>query len=240
MKYLKGIKKMGNYFENYIIFDDLVSMIIELCFDSYSVIRIKSVKILSLFLLNFLKNDKNYENIKNNYNSENSENSSNSEKDNIDYKQHSIGILNDFGTCLNYHYRLLFIYLCKKIITNEIIFKEYAFELFNNLSYDKVMNVRYTLASFLKTIWNKNKCEYEWIKKDEKMIEIVYRLQNDKENEIKNCLEKIEIDNDKIKNKKNEFEKKDVNENFKSEFKELKKIFDYSPFLGKSWIKQSK
>ena len=240
MKYLKGIKKMGNYFENYIIFDDLVSMIIELCFDSYSVIRIKSVKILSLFLLNFLKNDKNYENMKNNYNSENSENSSNSEKDNIDYKQHSISILNDFGTCLNYHYRLLFIYLCKKIITNEIIFKEYAFELFNNLSYDKVMNVRYTLASFLKTIWNKNKREYEWIKKDEKMTEIVYRLQNDKENEIKKCLEKIEIDNDKIKNKKNESEKKDVNKNFKSEFKELKKIFDYSPFLGKSWIKQSK
>ena len=72
------------------------------------------------------------------------------------------------------------------------------------------------------------------------MIEIVYRLQNDKENEIKKCLEKIEIDSDKIKNKKNEFEKKDVNKNFKSEFKELKKIFDYSPFLGKSWIKQSK
>ena len=240
MKYLKGIKKMGNYFENYIIFDDLVSMIIEMCFDSFNAIRIKAVKILSFFLLNFLKSENKNSDIRNNYNSENSENSSNSEKESLDYKQNSICILKEFATCLNYHYRQLFIYLCKKIITNEKVFMEYAFDFFNNLSYDKVMNVRYTLSSFIAKIWNKKKSEYEWIKTNEKMIEIVYRLQNDKEFEIKKCLEKIEIDSEKIKNKNEALDIKDVNKIFKNEFKELKTIFDYTPILNKSWLKKNK
>ena len=75
LKYLKGIIRMGNFFENYVIFDELVGMLIEMCFDSYNVIRIKSIKILSLFLLKFLLMENKNSDIKNNYNSENSENS---------------------------------------------------------------------------------------------------------------------------------------------------------------------
>ena len=187
-----------------------------------------------------MKSENKNSDIRNNYNSENSENSSNSEKESLDYKQNSICILKEFATCLNYHYRQLFIYLCKKIITNEKVFMEYAFDFFNNLSYDKVMNVRYTLSSFIAKIWNKKKSEYEWIKTNEKMIEIVYRLQNDKEFEIKKCLEKIEIDSEKIKNKNEALDIKDVNKIFKNEFKELKTIFDYTPILNKSWLKKSK
>ena len=243
LKYLKGIKTMGNFFENYIIFDDLIGMLIELCFDPYYIIRIKSVKILSLFLLKFLliennNTDKNVNN-KDNYNSENSENSSNSDKENIDFKQNAIIILNNFSTCKHYHYRQLFIYLCKKIIMNKKIFIEYVYELFNNLSYDKVFNVRYTLALFINMIWNKNKNEYEWFKKDEKIIEIIYRLKNDKEIEIKNLMEKIEIDVNKIKNKENILKIKDVNKNFVNEFKDFKQMFDYVPILGKTWINKS-
>ena len=242
LKYLKGIKRMGNFFENYVIFDDLVGMLIEMCFDSYNVIRIKSVKILSLFLLKFLlmenKNTDKYENIKNNYNSENSENSENSDKDSIDYKQNAIIILNNFAKCNHYHYRQLFIYLCKKIMTNEKIFKEYALDLFYNLSYDKIINVRYTLASFISIIWNKNKKEYEWIKSNEKMIEIIYKLKNDNGNEVKKCFDNIEINMDLIKEKGKILEEKNVNFKFINEFNDFKKLFDYVPILGKSWLKK--
>ena len=238
LKYLKGIKRMGNFFENYVIFDDLVGMLIEMCFDSYNVIRIKSVKILSLFLLKFLLLENKISDIKNNYNSENSENSENSDKDSVDYRQNAIIILNNFATCCHYHYRQLFIYLCKKIMTNEKIFKEYALELFYDLSYDNIINVRYTLASFINTIWNKNKKEYEWIKSNEIIAEIIYRLKNDNGSEVKNCVEKININMDLIEDKEKVLEDNDVNIKFLNEFSEFKKLFDYVPFLGKSWIKK--
>ena len=214
INYVKGIKEMGELFDIDIIFKDLVRMLLEMCFDSFNVIRIKAAKTLSLFLLKFL-----------------------SMEDNESYKQNAIKILNNFGMCKHYHYRQLFVYLCKKIITNETIFKEYGYNLLKDLSYDKVINTRYTLSSFLSKIWNKNKKEYDWIKKDEKIIEIIYRLKNDKESEVKKCVENIEINMDKI-DKQKVLEKINVNDKFINEFKDFKDIFQFEPFLGKTWIKE--
>ena len=214
INYVKGIKEMGELFDIDIIFKDLVRMLLEMCFDSFNVIRIKAAKTLSLFLLKFL-----------------------SMEDNEIYKQNAIKILNNFGMCKHYHYRQLFVYLCKKIITNETIFKEYGYNLLKDLSYDKVINTRYTLSSFLSKIWNKNKKEYDWIKKDEKIIEIIYRLKNDKESEVKKCVENIEINMDKI-DKQKVLEKINVNDKFINEFKDFKDIFQFEPFLGKTWIKE--
>ena len=216
INYVKGIKEMGELFDIDIIFKDLVRMLLEMCFDTFNVIRIKAAKTLSLFLLKFLS-------------MENNEN----------YKQNAIKILNNFGMCKHYHYRQLFVYLCKKIITNETIFKEYGYNLLNDLSYDKVINTRYTLISFLSKIWGKNKKEYDWIKNDEKIIEIIYRLKNDKENEVKKCAENIEINIAKIDEKKI-LEKIKVNDKFESEFRDFKDIFQFEPFLGKTWIKEKK
>ena len=237
LNYLRGIKKMGGFFENNVVFDDLVSMIIQLCFDPHNVIRIKSAKILSIYLLNFLLLDNKIND--NNNNSENNGNSSMNKRD-VDFRQNAIIILKNFATCGHYHYRQLFIYLCKRIITNEKIFKEYAYDLFNDLSYDKIINVRYTLSSFLNIIWNKNKKEYEWIKKDEEILEIIYRLKNDKDDEVKKCLEKVEINADNLKDKDKALKVKEVNKAFISEFQDFKKMFNYVPFLGKSWIKKNK
>jgi hypothetical protein len=233
INYLEGIKKLGNFFENDIVFDDLVGMLIELCFDPYNVIRKKSAKILSIYLLKFLLLDKNND-PKKDYNSEGSENSSEKE---VDFKQNSILILNNFATCTHFHYRQLFFDLCKKIIKNEKKFKDYAFNLFNDLSYDKIVNVRYSLSSFINKIWNKNKKEYEWIKNNNEMIEIIYRLKNDKNDEVKKCLEKIDINEENIEDKEKVLEVKEVNSKFINEFQDFKKIFDYEPFLGKSWTK---
>ena len=229
LKYLKGIKTMGNNFNNSIIFEDLIGMIIEMCFDPLNIIRKKSIKILSLFILKFLL-----------INSEKSDNSEFVEKESIDYKKSAIIVLKNFATCKNFHYRQLFVYLCKKIIANEKIFKEYAFEFFIDLSYDKIFNVRYTLASFINKIWNKNKDKYKWIHENEKMIEIIYRLKNDKENEVKNAVEKIDINIDKIENKEKILEIKKVNKKFNNDFREFKTIFGFKPSIWKSWIKKGK
>ena len=214
--YAKGIKQMGELFDIDIMFKVLVKMLIEMCFDPFNVIRIKAAKTLSIFLLKFLL-------LENNDN----------------YKQNAINILNDFGRCKHYHYRQIFIYLCKKIITNEKIFKEYGYDLLNDLSFDKINNTRYTLSKFLSYIWNKNKKEYEWIKNDEKIIEIIFRLKNDKENEIKKCVENIEINTDKIDSQK-VLEKINVNDKFINEFKDFKDIFNYESFLGKTWLNKEK
>ena len=214
--YAKGIKQMGELFDIDIMFKVLVKMLIEMCFDPFNVIRIKAAKTLSIFLLKFLL-------LENNDN----------------YKQNAINILNDFGRCKHYHYRQIFIYLCKKIITNEKIFKEYGLDLLNDLSFDKINNTRYTLSKFLSYIWNKNKKEYEWIKNDEKIIEIIFRLKNDKENEIKKCVENIEINTDKIDSQK-VLEKINVNDKFINEFKDFKDIFNYESFLGKTWLNKEK
>ena len=214
--YAKGIKQMGELFDIDIMFKVLVKMLIEMCFDPFNVIRIKAAKTLSIFLLKFLL-------LENNDN----------------YKQNAINILNDFGRCKHYHYRQIFIYLCKKIITKEKIFKEYGLDLLNDLSFDKINNTRYTLSKFLSYIWNKNKKEYEWIKNDEKIIEIIFRLKNDKENEIKKCVENIEINTDKIDSQK-VLEKINVNDKFINEFKDFKDIFNYESFLGKTWLNKEK
>ena len=124
-------------------------------------------------------------------------------------------------------------------MTNEEIFKKYGYNLLNDLSYDKVVNTRYTLSNFLKNIWNKNKKEYDWIKNDPKIFEIIYRLKNDKENEVKNCLENIEINLEKIDVKKT-LEKISVNDKFLYEFRDFKNIFGFLPTLGKVWVKQKK
>ena len=121
-------------------------------------------------------------------------------------------------------------------MTNETIFNEYAYNLFNDLSYDNVDNVRITLCNFINKIWNKNKKEYEWIKKNKKILEIIYRLKNDKENDVKKILEKIEINIDDIEDKEKVLEPKEVNNKFVNEFQEFKNMFNFEAFLGRKWL----
>ena len=119
------------------------------------------------------------------------------------------------------------------------MFKKYGYDLLNDLSYDKIVNTRYTLSNFLKIIWNKNKTEYNWIKNDSKIFEIIYRLKNDNESEVKTCLINIDINFDKIDIKKT-LEKIKVNDKFVDEFKDFKNIFGFLPNLGKVWVKEKK
>ena len=69
-------------------------------------------------------------------------------------------------------------------------------------------------------------------------MNIIYRLKNDKENDVKKTVEKIDINIDDIKDKEKVLESKAVNKNFKNEFKEFKIMFNYNAFLGKTWLKK--
>ena len=69
-------------------------------------------------------------------------------------------------------------------------------------------------------------------------MNLIYRLKNDKENDFKKSVEKIDITIDDIKDITKALETKQVNQNFKNEFKEFKIMFNYNAFLGKTWLKK--
>ena len=227
-----GIQKMAHEFEYEVIFDVFVGMLIQMCFDPYYTIRKESIFVLSYLLIYFLQKIENF-------NSEKMENDSSLDKDNFDYKECKkkiIIILNNFATCRNYQYRQLFIILCTRIMIDKIIFSNYAFNLLNDLSYDKVVNVRISLGIFIDKIWNNEQEEYGWIKNDKRILEIIFRLKNDKENDVKKSVEKIQINEDVIENKDEALKIIEVNNKFTNEFQEFKKIFNLEVYLGKKWL----
>ena len=217
VKFVGGVKKMINLFDEKTLFENLVSMLIEFSFDACNKLRIKSVKALSHFLYKFLITEN-------------------------EFKNNTIIILYNFATCSNYHYRQLFVYLYKQILKDEKVFEEFLVDYLKDLCYDKVFNVRYTVGKFLGGILSGKKIEkYEWIKKNKNMSEIFYKLKNDKELDVRKTVEKIEFNFDCINNIKDEIVKdKNVNIKFINNFSEFKNIFKFEPKLGTSWIGKDK
>ena len=73
---------------------------------------------------------------------------------------------------------------------------EHIYELFNNLSFDKIDNVRITQAKFLSKYIKKGKDEYKWIINNKKIQEIIYRFKNDKAKEVKDYMKDFKIKED--------------------------------------------
>ena len=146
ISFLKSIGRLNNIYDHSIMFSEIFLMCIQLCFDTVNKVRIKAAKILSKLIFQF-------------FNTEDEQ-----------YKIKSIVIIRIFATCIHYHYRQLFIFMCKKLIEEEKIFMEMVFELIENLSYDKIVNVRITLGKFLNKIWQKKQAQYTWIKTNKKML----------------------------------------------------------------------
>jgi len=209
INFLKSIGRLNNIFDSGIMFSEIFLMCIKLCFDAVNKVRVKSAKILSKLIFQFF----------------------NSEDD--QYKIKSIVILRIFATCINYHYRQLFISMCKKLMEDEKICMEMAYELIENLSYDKIINVRITLGNFLLKLWNKKQGQYNWIKSNKKILEIIYRLKHDKIQDVSNTL--IGVSEEEIKKILNYDDyteilvSKKVNDEFDNKFEDLKVLFGYSP-----------
>ena len=216
-------KTIGAY-NNDILFIEIFYFCIQMCFDKFNIIRIKAAKTLSKLILYFL-------NVK--------IQSSND----IAYKEHCNNILKIFATCINYHYRQLFIYMCKRIILDENLLNNNIINFLEDLSFDKVVNVKITLGNCIYKAWIKSEKDekYSFFKNNNKILEIIYRLKNDYDSDVRKTLEKLDLQII-IKNIKN-FKldkimiKKDVNNTFNNKFEDIKNIFGFYPnCLGVSWI----
>ena len=211
ISFLKSIGRLNNIYDHKTMFSEIFLMCIQLCFDACNKVRIKSAKILSKLIFQFFT----------------------SEDD--QYKIKSMVIIRIFATCIHYHYRQLFIFMCKKLVEDEKLFMEMALELVENLSYDKVVNVRITLGKFLQKIWNKKQAQYNWIKTNKKMLEIIYRLKNDEAKDVSNTLNDIKVEDIKNGLKYEDYSeilvKKEVNKEFDNKFEEMKSLLGFSPAI---------
>ena len=135
------------------MFNEIFFMCIQLCFDTVHKVRVKAAKNLSKLLLQFLSSDD-------------------------QYKIKAIVIIRMFSTCIHFHFRQLFIFMCKKLIEDESLFMEITYELIEDLSYDNISNVRVTLGNFFSKGWNKKQAQYKWLKTNKKILEMIYRLKN--------------------------------------------------------------
>ncbi len=171
IKFVKVLGKLIDIYEVEVLDKNIFPNILELCFDSFNKVRKKSIKELSKYLYKYC-------NINDNY------------------KNNALIILDCFGNCTHYHYRQLFIYLTWKFFSDENLFMEHIYELFNNLSFDKIDNVRITQAKFLSKYIKKGKDEYKWIINNKKIQEIIYRFKNDKVKEVKDYMKDFKIKED--------------------------------------------
>ena len=208
-------KTIGVY-NNDILFIEIFYFCIEMCFDKFNKVRKKAAKTLSKLILYFL-------NIK-----------IQSSNDSI-YKENCDKILKMFATSIHYQYRQLFIYMCKNIILDENLLNNNIINLLEDLSFDKVINVKITLGNFIYKYWIKSEKneEYSFIKKNNKILEIIYRLKNDYDFDVRKTIEKIDSQllSKEIKNfdLKRILNKRDVNNSFTNNFKEIKTMFGFSP-----------
>ena len=212
INFLKTIGRLINIYDNDTMFNEIFLMCIKLCFDSVNKVRIKAGRKISKLLLQFLSSDD-------------------------QYKIKVLVIIRMFATCLHYHYRQLFIYMCKKLVEDENLFMEMTFEFINDLSYDKIMNVRFTLGNFLDKCWNKKQAPFKWIKTNKKILEIIYRLKNDEFDEVKNTLKNINIEEIKKGLNYDDYNKimvhRNVNDNFNNKFEEMKVLLGFSPTISR-------
>ena len=208
-------KTIGIY-NNDILFIEIFNFCIEMCFDKFNKVRKKAAKTLSKLLLYFL-----------NVKIQNS-------NDTI-YKENCIKILKMFATSKHYNYRQLFIYMCKNIILDEKLLNNILISLLEDLSFDRVINVKVTLGNFIYKSWIKaeENNKYSFIKNNNKILEMIYRLKNDCDFDVRKTIEKIDSQQlcKEIKdfNLKRILNKKDVNIGFTNTFKEIKIIFGFSP-----------
>ena len=115
--------------------------------------------------------------------------------------------------------------------------------LVENISYDEVANVKITLGNLLYKIWIKSEKneKYYFFKKNNKILEIMYRLKNDLDRDVRKTIQNIDskyfVQNIQNFSSENILKKKNVNSGFNNNCDEIKNIFGFSPpLLGASSI----
>jgi hypothetical protein len=165
-EYAHVIGKLSNIYCDETIVNKLLPVIVPLCFHTVQEVRIKAIKQLSKLTMKLL-------------------NSGNEE-----YKNKCIMIIESFAKCVHYHYRQLFLHICKSFFKCEKLFKEFLFEMFIDLAFDKVVNVRFTQAKLLK----KGIAKYDWMKSDDKIQGIVKLFKEQRESKVlREIMDNVEV-----------------------------------------------
>ena len=144
-------------------------------------------------------------------------------------------IIESFALCAHYHYRQLFLYICKSLFKCEQLFKEFLLDMFIDLTFDKVVNVRFTCAKIL----TKGIAKYEWMKNDDNIQSIVKMFKEQRESKVlREMMEHVEVkEGAAIIDKRN-----NVNTKFNRKMELIAQMFKFtSTSLGNSlWLKDNK
>ena len=153
LEYSKIIGRYHHAYADETIYKRVFPIALSLCFDGTSKVRLKAAKNISQMVLQLVSSEK------------------------VEYQEKSWKIAKSFAKSINYNYRQSFILMCTDVFLNEEVYKKYFAECLLKLAYDKVINVRISLAKFIYKLVKKNK--YEWIKKDETIRKIATVLRKD-------------------------------------------------------------
>ena len=166
LNYSKIIGKFNNTYSNSIIYKRVFPIAINFCFDDVNQVRIKSAGHNSRLILQLISG-------------------------NTEYRDKTLEIITSFARSINYAYRQLFILMCKHIFENKDVWEKDIAPLLLDLAYDKIINVRISLAKFINKVITKNKFDY--LKNDDTIKKIVSILKKDKE-EVSCIIEKLDIE----------------------------------------------
>ncbi len=166
LTYSKIIGKFNNTYSDSIIYKRVFPIAINFCFDDVNQVRIKSAGHNSRLILQLISG-------------------------NTEYRDKTLEIITSFARSINYAYRQLFILMCKHIFENKDVWEKDIAPLLLDLAYDKIINVRISLAKFINKVISKNKFEY--LKNDDTIKKIVSILKKDKE-EVSCIIEKLDIE----------------------------------------------
>ena len=166
LTYSKIIGKFNNTYSDSIIYKRVFPIAINFCFDDVNQVRIKSAGHNSRLILQLISG-------------------------NTEYRDKTLEIITSFARSINYAYRQLFILMCKHIFENKDVWEKDIAPLLLDLAYDKIINVRISLAKFINKVITKNKFDY--LKNDDTIKKIVSILKKDKD-EVSCIIEKLDIE----------------------------------------------
>ena len=160
-------------FNNETTYKKILPILILMCLDDYHIVRKKCAKVLGRMLLYLYKSEPN------------------------SYSDLIKNVLNSFAYCICFQFRSEFINIAEELLNEQSFYNEYIKEVFVMLSYDKVVNVKVSLAKLCYKVISKQKhIMKNYLLYDKEFLLLCERLLDNESKCVKN-----EIDRGKVREK---------------------------------------
>ena len=166
IEYCKIIGKYHDIYTDETTYKRIFPIAINFCFDNCSQVRFESARNNSRIIMQLLSGEDTYRN-------------------------KTLQIVEAFARSLHYNYRQLFVLMCSDVFEKEDVYKMYIKDYLYDLAFDKVVNVRITLARFVGKVIKETKVK--WVKEDETIKKIVKVLKMDKKKEVNKEVEGVDV-----------------------------------------------